>query len=149
MSLEDIVDRLVQLNDDNLVEEVKNSNDVQWCLSELQDLLEVIGDMNDDRLRELLKADEEGRVVLLPCKVGDILYKVSSVYTECTIYQVRKDNYCCEGCEVPCDSRKVIVIEEIRPSSLLATIRCCEELGKTVFCTREEAEQALEAKRNV
>lgn len=77
MSLEDIVDRLVQLNDDNLVEEVKNSNDVQWCLSELQDLLEVIGDMNGARLRELAEADKEGRVVVLPCKVGGSMLDMS------------------------------------------------------------------------
>lgn len=99
-----------------------------------------------DRLHALAKADEEGRVVVLPCRVGDTLYQLSSAYTECTVYGVRKDNYCCEGCEVPCDSHEVIFIDTIRPSSLVATIRCCEELGKTVFRTREEAEKALEEK---
>lgn len=100
------------------------------------------------RLQELVKADEEGRVVVLPCRVGDTLFQLSSAYTECTVYGVRKDNYCCEGCEVPCDSHKVIFIDTIRPNSLVATIRCFEDLGKTVFRTREEAEKALEAKLN-
>lgn len=100
------------------------------------------------RLQELVKADEEGRVIVLPCKVGDTLYQLSSAYTECTVYGVRKDDYCCEGCEVPCDSHKVIFIDTIRPSSLVTTIRCCEELGKTVFLTREEAEKALKEKKN-
>jgi hypothetical protein len=27
-----------------------------------------------ERLRELAEADKEGRVVVLPCKVGDVLY---------------------------------------------------------------------------
>lgn len=31
-----------------------------------------------DRLRELAKADKEGRCVVLPCKVGDTIYKIPS-----------------------------------------------------------------------
>lgn len=31
--------------------------DVQWCLSELRDILEIVGDMSGDRLRELVQAD--------------------------------------------------------------------------------------------
>ena len=29
-----------------------------------------------DRMRELIKADKEGRVVVLPCKVGDTVYAI-------------------------------------------------------------------------
>lgn len=39
MELLDLVNELVQLNDDNLAQRVINDNDVQWCLSELQDIL--------------------------------------------------------------------------------------------------------------
>lgn len=35
----------------------KYDPDVQWCLSELRDILEIIGDMSGDRLRELVQAD--------------------------------------------------------------------------------------------
>lgn len=31
--------------------------DVQWCLSELRDILEIMGDMSSDRQRELVQAD--------------------------------------------------------------------------------------------
>ncbi|MBS5145953.1 MAG: hypothetical protein KHY89_10745 [Butyricicoccus pullicaecorum] len=31
--------------------------DVQWCLSELRDILEIVGDMSGERLRELVQAD--------------------------------------------------------------------------------------------
>ena len=96
-----------------------------------------------ERLRELYKADKEGRVVVLPCKVGDVIYKLFREYTECTSYQVRKDNYCCEGCMVPCDSREVTVIRAIQPNSLPEVVRYIEDIGKTVFLTREEAEKAL------
>ncbi len=100
------------------------------------------------RMVELMKADKEGRVVVLPCKVGDVIYKLFREYTECTSYQVRKDNYCCEGCMVPCDSREVTVIRAIQPNSLPEVVRYIEDIGKTVFLTREEAEKALEARKD-
>ena len=97
-----------------------------------------------DRLRELAEADKDGRVVVLPFKVGDVMYKLFREFTECTSYQVRKDNYCCEGCMVPCDSREVTVIRAIQPKSLPEVVRYIEDIGKTVFLTREEAEKALQ-----
>lgn len=95
-------------------------------------------------IRELAEADKDGSVVVLPCKVGDVMYKLFREYTECTSYQVRKDNYCCEGCMVPCDSREVTVIRAIQPNSLPEVVRHIEDIGKTVFLTREEAEKALQ-----
>ena len=97
-----------------------------------------------DHLRELAEADKDGRVVVLPCKVGDVIYKLFREYTECTSYQVRKDNYCCEGCMVPCDSREVTVIRAIQPNSLPEVVRYIKDIGRTVFLTREEAEKALQ-----
>ena len=101
-----------------------------------------------ERIRKLVAADDEGRVVALPCKVGDVIYKLFREYTECTSYQTRKDNYCCEGCMVPCDSREVTVIRAIQPNSLPEVVRYIEDIGKTVFLTREEAEKALEARKD-
>ena len=40
-SLLDLVRELNSLNDDNLAERVIKDSDVQWCLSELQDILEA------------------------------------------------------------------------------------------------------------
>lgn len=96
------------------------------------------------RLRELAVADKDGRCVVPPCKVGDVMYKLFREYTECTSYQDRKGNYCCEGCMVPCDSREVTVIRAIQPNSLPEVVRYIEDIGKTVFLTREEAEKALQ-----
>ena len=96
------------------------------------------------KMLEFIKADKDGRVVVLPCKVGDVMYELFRVYTECTSYQVRKDNYCCEGCMVPCDSREVTAIRAIQPNSLPEVVRYIEGIGKTVFLTREEAEKALQ-----
>ena len=38
--LSDLVHELNTLNDDNLADRVTENSDVQWCLSELQDILE-------------------------------------------------------------------------------------------------------------
>ena len=81
------------------------------------------------RLRELAVADQEGRVIVLPCKRGDELwtycnYPVKRVYSF-TVSDVSTLN-----------GRTVL-------NTLgLGTIRP-EDIGKTVFLTREEAEKAL------
>ena len=81
------------------------------------------------RLRELAMADQEGRVLVLPCKRGDELwtycnYPVKRVYSF-TVSDVSTLN-----------GRTVL-------NTLgLGTIRP-EDIGKTVFLTREEAEKAL------
>ena len=42
---------------------------------EWQAMLSVLNSIGSyERLRELAEADKEGRVVVLPCKVGDVLY---------------------------------------------------------------------------
>ena len=118
--------------------------EVSALVKDWSDLRTMIGECGGvDRLRELAAADKDGRLVVLPCKVGDVMYKLFREYTECTSYQVRKDNYCCEGCMVPCDSREVTVIRAIQPNSLPEVVRYIEDIGKTVFLSREEAEKAL------
>ena len=86
------------------------------------------------RLRELAEADKDGRVVVLPCRQGDELWTycnhpVKRVYSF-TVSDVSTLN-----------GRTVL-------NTLgLGTIRP-EDIGKTVFLTREEAERAMEEKRN-
>ena len=87
-----------------------------------------------DRLRELAEADKDGRVVVMPCRQGDELWTycnhpVKRVYSF-TVSDVSTLN-----------GRTVL-------NTLgLGTIRA-EDIGKTVFLTREEAERAMEEKRN-
>lgn len=35
---------------------------------------DMVRDISTDRLRELAEADKDGRVTVLPCKVGDVVY---------------------------------------------------------------------------
>lgn len=87
-----------------------------------------------ERIRELLKADKDGRLVVLPCKVGDGLWTFCSHPVE-QVY-----------------SFTVTDISTLNGRTMLNTSRCgvidaCD-VGKTVFLTREEAEKALEAMKD-
>lgn len=139
----DFVDRLAAYEDTGLTpKEVTALGELfDYALKESKTLTEQLTLLH--HIRELAEADKDGRLVVLPCKVGDVMYKLFREYTECTSYQVRKDNYCCEGCMVPCDSREVKVIRAIQPNSLPEVVRYIEDIGKTVFLTRAEAERAL------
>ena len=86
------------------------------------------------RLRELAEADNAGRLVVLPCKVGDGLWTFCSHPVE-QVY-----------------SFTVTDISTLNGRTMLNTSRCgvidAREIGKTVFLTREEAEKALEAMKD-
>lgn len=75
------------------------------------------------RLRELAEADKDERVVVLPCKVGDTVYRLQ--YIEQT------------------PGRFIVGVAKIKFPLLWL-----KEFGKTVFLTREEAESALEAMKD-
>lgn len=46
--------------------------------------------VDPDRLRELAEADKDGHVVVLPCKVGDRLYRSSGNKSE--VYEFEEDD---------------------------------------------------------
>ena len=90
-----------------------------------------------ERIRELLKADKDGRLVVLPCKVGDRLYEVTGRKT-ISVYKVRAIRVELFGLFIERDIVEGFVWQS------LAGINT-GEIGKTVFLTRKEAEKALEA----
>ena len=95
-------------------------------------------------------AEEEGRVIMLPCKIGSAVYLICHRYTECSKYGECFEEYSCSGCEEwDCDSRKEYYIHINQSVSLEWIVRNMrmENFGKTVFLTMEEAEKALKAKR--
>lgn len=85
------------------------------------------------RLQELAEADKDERLVVLPCKVGDVLYRASP--SGVVVHRVANVMY--SGLT----SRWYI---DTIPNLPYAS----EELGKTTFFTREEAEKALEAMKD-
>lgn len=88
-----------------------------------------------ERIRELLKADKDGRLVVLPAKtVFELTWDAGP---SCDlICPVSVDG---EGCCSFCDKGELCIYErKCRQEHI-------EQIGKTVFLTREEAEAALEA----
>ena len=85
-----------------------------------------------ERIRELLKADRDGRVVVLPCKAGDTVYEVTSRKTisEYLVKAIRVELFCTA---IEWD----IVAGFVDKSIFGVPV---DEIGKTVFLTREEAE---------
>ena len=88
-----------------------------------------------ERIRELLKADKDGRLVVLPCKVGDRLYEVTGRKTV-SVYKVKAIRVELFSLFIEWD-----IVEEFVWQSLSGIN--ADEIGKTVFLTREEAERAL------
>lgn len=113
--------------------------EVSALIKDWSDLCTVIGECGGiDRLRELAEADKAGRLVVLPCKVGDTVWITGSVRR---LYSEKVRTFFCGD---PSYSRGMADngVKMIRTTGCDIPIH---EFGKTVFLTREEAEKALEA----
>ncbi len=117
-------ERLKQYEDSGL------SPNACWEAGKIEDGLHNC-DYSIARMVELMQADKAGRVVVLPCKAGDELW---------TFYNYPDEQVC---------SFTVTDISTLNGRTMLNTSRCgvidARDVGKTVFLTREEAEEALEA----
>lgn len=102
-----------------------------YALKESKTLTEQLALLN--HIRELAEADKDGRCVMLPCKVGDKLYRV----------------FAGEIFEHRVGSMKYFAIQKRWDIEIYPFCPCVESsIGKTIFLTREEAERAMEEKRN-
>lgn len=80
----------------------------------------ILGEDYDlDRIREIVEADRDGRCVVLPCKIGSLVYA-----------HTRK-----------LDGQDCVIDTDFWWSDI-------PEIGKTVFLTREAAEAALKGERD-
>lgn len=93
-----------------------------------------------NRLRKLAEADKEGRLEVLPCKAGDTVYEVTSRKT-ISEYRVKAIRV-----ELFCTFIEWDIVAGFVDKSIFGVP--VDEIGKTVFLTREEAEKALEAMKN-
>ena len=83
------------------------------------------------RMVELMKADKDGRVLILPCKVGDMAYWVhNGVITGCHVYRIQVNR-----------KGTFVFLKSTISHGGFRTDSC---LGKTVFFSRKEAEKALQ-----
>lgn len=151
-------DRLAAYEDTGLEPEVVKdmAENAETCLLAW---FEAKYDMPVGKLMDLIEAKQDGRLVLLPCKVGDVVYEVHNNTYACTMCQYREGIYGSgeEWCikiedidlryyptiaEKPlCEKQFMEVVERTPKIDWIFHHRA--EFGKTVFLTREEAEKAL------
>lgn len=91
-------------------------------------------------LKKYQEADKDGRVAVLPCKAGDTVYEVTSRKT-ISEYRVKAIRV-----ELFCTFIEWDIVAGFVDKSIFGVP--VDEIGKTVFLTREEADRALEGKRN-
>lgn len=121
----DFVDRLAAYEDSRLSPE---------DAANLHAILRMGDGMTLMRLRELAVADQEGRVIVLPCKVGQRVFApldTDKHISECEIKQIGLGN------EIG-----FVGLEPIGARGREYGV-ALNGFGKTVFLTREEAEKAL------
>lgn len=99
------------------------------------------------KLGEYEDLEEHGRLVILPCKVGDTVYCIFNRYTKCTFSNEEFDECSCQGCEYECDSKKENYVQDMRAYSLDWIVTNLKKFGKTVFLTKAEAEAKLKELR--
>ena len=120
----DFVDRLAAYEDTGLSPEK-----VSW----MKEVVEAAFDNDTSRIERahnLHVADKEGRVVVLPCKVGD------------TVWRIVRDG---EPHITRDEVRDMYFADDMTPCVELVggRVTFIEKFGKTVFLSREEAEKAL------
>lgn len=101
-------------------------------VSKIRDIvLDISGDI--DHLREMVQAEQDGKLVVLPCKRGDKVWRICGpkgrkFVAERTVLSV--------------------TLYELGKIEVFTTTSTTSDwLGKTVFLTREDAEAALEAQK--
>lgn len=133
--LDEIVNRLGAYEDTELTPEEVNDAVVGAKLMAKAQLVSAFG-VAAERLRELAEADKAGRVVVLPCKPGDLLWTFCS-YPIKQVYSFQVCSFTATDIRTP-NGRTMMNTSRCGVIDVLA-------VGKTVFLTREEAVEALEA----
>ena len=114
--------------------------EVSALVKDWSDLRTIVGECGGrGRVRALAKADRDGRLVVLPCQSGEHVFALLDNQThvwECEVEHAVLDGW-----------RKVFAIRPLGHSkeSYYAPFGA---FGQSVFLTREEAERALEAKKD-
>ena len=93
------------------------------------------------KLAEYETAEDEGRLVVLPCKPCDKVYQlfVTDIIGKKPIYKIFQS----EVIKIIIDRFRIIFSFETLDENKYKSELTIESFGKTVFLTREEAEKAL------
>ena len=103
----------------------------------------IIGECGGlDYVMELAEADKAGRLVVLPCKVGDVLWVTKNPWTG-KLLKKPLDAYV-NGMKMYSHGLYVNLLFDTRKINGTRDYEI-NHIGKTVFLTSEEADKALEA----
>lgn len=126
----DLYGRLKAYEDTGIEPEAVETVKLALAAKHLVDL-ETLNNTPISRLVELAEADKDGRLVVLPCKVGD------------TVWRIVRDG---EPHITRDEVRDMYFADDMTPCVELVggRVTFTEKFGKTVFLSREEAERALQ-----
>ena len=109
--------------------------DIEEAVDRLAAIEDILGDEYDlNKLREIVEADRDGRCVVLPCKIGQKVYDITSgEVIEKSVVSIpfllsKSINHLC--------------LHAINQRDAITEIGT-QDFGKTVFFTRAEAEAAI------
>ena len=137
---------------ERLTEKIGNTNCVkgcgsnckygfQHCRTEDWENCKTIDDVID-KLADYEDLEEQGRLVILPCKVGDTVWDNDCgrpcAYTITAFSFGECEEYICE----PVTTKEVVFYYANSSGSITGSF-AESEIGKTVFLTKSEAEQKL------
>ena len=125
-----VCDRLAAYEDTGLYPESVEALKLSMMGKAISEITEFDG-LPIDRLREFAEADKDGRCVVLPCKVGD------------TVWRIVRDG---EPHITRDEVRDMYFADDMTPCVELVggRVTFTEKFGKTVFLSRAEAERALQ-----
>ena len=134
-----LIDKLGQYED--LDEQCANEN--SWNLIMLlRKWKEFVGDIQE--LYEYRKLEEQGKLLKLPCKVGDTVYAVQTIKRKEIITKEIWD-YTVISLHIERDCDWNISFEHIEPNGrIFPAYGQFKDIGETVFFTKSEAENALQ-----
>lgn len=116
-----------------------------------------------DKLAEYENLEEAGKLVILPCKIGDTVYQPSYKFTACSACNITpryKHDMDCEDCCYECDSEcfpyiyegRVCKLEVLSTGEVKVYTQFKDKwdasgyhIGRELFLTKEEAEEKLKS----
>ena len=141
---------------ERLTEKIGNTNCVkgcgsnckygfQYCTKEDWENCKTIDDVID-KLADYEDLEEQGRLIKLPCKVGDTVWDndcgIPCAYTITAFSFGECEEYICEPV-----TTKEVVLYYVNSSGSITGSFAESEIGKTVFLTKSEAEARLKELR--
>ncbi len=147
------------------MDELDYSDNKEYCMETMRMMREFIGHASHrldcanskiksliSKVREYQKLEEQGFLLRLPCKAGTSYWTFETQYwideekcRECKYYY---DLYTETFCDCEEDYPKCTQIVEKIFLNNLEFVSLMNQIGKTVFLTKEEAEQALKHTEN-